>query len=319
GLAVSALGFGCGAVGGLMVLGEPAEQRRSVETALEAGVTYFDTAPGYGDGASETNLGRVLRELGAWDRVVVGTKVRLAPDDLADVETAVRRSVEASLARLAHDHVDLIQLHNRVALADGASSGGGVGLHDVLGDIAGALRAVVAAGHARHVGFTGLGDAEAVGEVLRASTFETMQTYFNALNPSAGYAGHSAGQQDFLNVIDSAARAGVGVIGIRPLAAGAASGEATRAANAGDPGSGIVAGAAYEADRARAQALGPLAAELGLDGPVELALRFVLSKPGVATMLVGLSSFDQLQAALRWANRGSLPDDAVRRVLELAA
>jgi aryl-alcohol dehydrogenase-like predicted oxidoreductase len=302
-----------------MVLGEPTEQRRSVQAALEAGITYFDTAPGYGDGASEANLGRVLRELRAWDRVVVGTKVRLAADDLADVDTAVRRSVEASLARLAHDHVDLIQLHNRVALADGASSGGGIGLHDVIGEIAESLRRVVAAGHAGHVGFTGLGDPEAVGEVLRTSTFETMQTYFNVVNPSAGYAGHAGGQQDFLNLIDSAARAGVGVIVIRPLAAGAASGEATRAPNAGDPGSGIIAGASFEADRARAQALAPLAAELGLDGPVELALRFVLSKPGVSTVLVGLSSFDQLLAALRWANRGPLPDDAVRRALELAA
>src|SRR5207249_7036119 len=57
GLEVSALGFGGGAVGGLMLGGDRKEQVRSVETALDAGVNYFDTAPSYGDGASEENLG----------------------------------------------------------------------------------------------------------------------------------------------------------------------------------------------------------------------------------------------------------------------
>src|SRR5690348_15619510 len=76
GLTVSALGFGCGAVGGLMVRGDAAEQQQAVRRALDAGITYFDTAAQYGDGASETNLGRVMRELGTWSRVVVGTKVR---------------------------------------------------------------------------------------------------------------------------------------------------------------------------------------------------------------------------------------------------
>ena len=56
GLQVSILGFGCGAVGGLMVRGDPADQERAVARALEAGVNYFDTAVQYGDGASERNL-----------------------------------------------------------------------------------------------------------------------------------------------------------------------------------------------------------------------------------------------------------------------
>ena len=60
GLHVSKLGFGCGAVGGLMVRGAPADQELAVARAVDAGITFFDTAPGYGDGLSETNLGRVL-------------------------------------------------------------------------------------------------------------------------------------------------------------------------------------------------------------------------------------------------------------------
>ena len=63
GMRLSALGFGCGAVGGLMVRGDPRDQERAVARAIEAGVNYFDTAVQYGDGESENNLGRVLQSL----------------------------------------------------------------------------------------------------------------------------------------------------------------------------------------------------------------------------------------------------------------
>ena len=61
GVQLSVLGFGCGAVGGFMVRGDPAEQERTVARALAAGVNYFDTAVQYGNGESEKNLGRVLQ------------------------------------------------------------------------------------------------------------------------------------------------------------------------------------------------------------------------------------------------------------------
>src|SRR6266568_3340530 len=105
GLKVSALGFGCGAVGGLMVRGDAAGQRQAVSRALDAGITYFDTAASYGDGLSEEHLGQVMRDLGAWSRVVVGTKVRLRAEDMAHPAAAVRASVEASLKRLGRDGV----------------------------------------------------------------------------------------------------------------------------------------------------------------------------------------------------------------------
>jgi len=63
GLRLSVLGFGCGAVGGLMVRGDPADQERAVARALAAGVNYFDTAALYGNGESEQNLGRLLKKL----------------------------------------------------------------------------------------------------------------------------------------------------------------------------------------------------------------------------------------------------------------
>src|SRR5262250_1812986 len=95
GLTVSALGFGCGNVGGLMVRGSPAEQERAVARAVELGVNYFDTAPLYGDGESEKNLGRALRALRP--NVVVGTKFRLAPSERGRIAAAVKASLEASL------------------------------------------------------------------------------------------------------------------------------------------------------------------------------------------------------------------------------
>src|SRR4051794_37029075 len=108
---VSALGFGCGAVGGLMTKGEPEDQRAAVQRALDAGVTYFDTAAMYGNGRSEENIGRVLTELGAWDRVTLGTKLRLKAENLGDIPGSVRRCLRESLQRLGRDSVDLLQLH----------------------------------------------------------------------------------------------------------------------------------------------------------------------------------------------------------------
>jgi len=317
GLTVSALGFGCGNVGGLMVRGDAADQRRAVAHALDTGITYFDTAPQYGGGRSEKNLGRVLRELGAHNRVVVGTKVRLAPEDLADPSAAIRRSIERSLSLLGRERVDVLQLHNPIAA--GETAGGALPLAEVLGAVAEGLQQVVAAGLARHAGFTGLGEASALGQAVSSGTFATLQAYFNAIDPSAGYPGATGGGQDFAGLIDHAAAAGLGVIAIRVLAAGALSGTAERAPNASAaPGAPLVRGGEFERDVARARELAGLAAAWGLESTVELAVRFALAKPGVSTVLVGYSDLQQLDDAIRWAARGPLPADAVARVIDAA-
>jgi aryl-alcohol dehydrogenase-like predicted oxidoreductase len=117
GLTVSALGYGAGAVGGLMVRGSPAEQERSLARAFEAGITYVDTAPLYGNGDSEKNLGRVLRALGA--EPVLGTKVRLPAEARGDIGGAIAASLEASLRRLGREAVDLFQLHDEIGTPGG--------------------------------------------------------------------------------------------------------------------------------------------------------------------------------------------------------
>ena len=316
GLVVSALGFGCGAVGGLMTKGEPAEQRRAVERALAAGITYFDTARSYGDGRSEENVGRVLRELGAWDRVVVGTKFRVEPHQVADAAGVIRRSLEGSLRRLGRDSVQLFQLHNRIVERPAEGS---LTPDQVLGPVLDGLERCRQDGLIRHVGITAMGDnTAAVRRVVESGRIATAQVYFNAANPSAGWAGKADdGAQDFDGLIDRARASGVGVINIRPLAAGALSATADRHPNASGIGGAAMVGTSFDADLAAAQPLADLAGELGLEGPVELALRFVMAKEGVSTTIVGYSDAGQLEEAIRFAERGPLPADAVDRVLEL--
>jgi hypothetical protein len=91
------LGLGCGAVGGLMVRGDPLDQERTIAQALAAGVNYFDTAVQYGNGESEKNLGRILQKLKPHN-VAVGTKIRLPSADFHRISDAVANSLEGTSA-----------------------------------------------------------------------------------------------------------------------------------------------------------------------------------------------------------------------------
>src|ERR1700681_78086 len=97
GMQLSVLGFGCGAVGGLMVRGDPRDQERTIARALAVGVNYFDTAVQYGDGESEKTLGRILQPLKPAN-AVVGTKVRLPSAEFDRIADTVTQSLEGSLA-----------------------------------------------------------------------------------------------------------------------------------------------------------------------------------------------------------------------------
>lgn len=319
GFSVSALGFGTGAIGGLFVRGDAAEQRRAAERAIEAGITYFDTAPSYGDGRSERALGAVLRDLDQDRRLRVGTKVRLNREDLGDIRRAVQRSVEESIRRIGREPVDVVYLHNPIGRA-GSESAWGVVLAEemVLGEVADAIHAVVQRGLSRVVGLTGLGEEASLRAVIASRRFEVVQAYFNALNPSAGFRGAAGSGQDFAGLIDRAVAAGLAVVAIRVMAAGAVSGDPARHPNAGGPGAPLAQGSEYERDVERARGLADLAQAWGLDGTLELSLRFALSKPGVSTVLVGYSDQRQLEEAIRWTSRGPLPPDRVERIVARA-
>jgi len=301
-----------------MVRGDREEQVRSVARALEAGINYFDTAPSYGDGLSEENLGRALRELRARDRVVVGTKVRLGAADLSRPEPAIRRSLEASLARLDLDHVELVHLHNAVGEKAAGPSDPGVSAQVALEEVAAGLRRAVEEGLARHMGFTAVGATEALKRLAAAPAYETAQTYLNVLDPSGIRPGATGGQQDFDGLIARASKHRTGVIAIRVYAAGALSAQPERHPRAWLPSRPLIPGSDYGADVERARRLEGTAAELGLESVLELGLRFALSAPGVSTVLVGLSAFEHLEAAIRWSERGPLSGDQFERLLEMA-
>jgi aryl-alcohol dehydrogenase-like predicted oxidoreductase len=109
GIRVSEIAFGGGGNAGLMVNGTPEQQVEAIERAIELGINYFDQAPDYGDGISESNLGRALKELCV--RPYITTKVEVRDADLGDIAGHVERSLDASLGRLGVDYVDFVQIH----------------------------------------------------------------------------------------------------------------------------------------------------------------------------------------------------------------
>jgi aryl-alcohol dehydrogenase-like predicted oxidoreductase len=310
GLRVSALGFGCGNVGGLMVRGTPGERERAVARAIELGINYFDTAPLYGDGLSEEHLGATLKTLAA--DVLIGTKFRLTAGDLKDIRGAVARSLEVSLKRLRRERVDLFQLHNLIGGPDALA------VAQVRGEVVAALQRLQQEGKTRFFGITALGDPSALHEVVTAGVFDTAQVCYNLLNPSAGFpipAGFPA--PDFRLLLARCREHTMGVIGIRALAAGALSGTPSRHPVAVPTVAPIASGPDYATDVTRAQKLSPLVQEGHAADLVEAALRFVVTGDAVSTVLLGYSSLDQLEHAAAAVAKGPLPPAAVERVRSL--
>lgn len=315
GLKTSVLGFGCGAVGGLMTKGEPADQERAVARALEAGINYFDTAAVYGNGESERNLGRVLAKLKP--QVIVGTKVRLAPDELTRIGAATGAALDASLARLGRSSVDLFQLHNPIEMS---GRPGTITVEAVLDQVVPAFDKLRRAGKLRFAGITATGEAGALRRVVDAQVFDTAQVMYNMLNPSAGGPlPVGAPGQDYGRLLEHTRKARMGVIGIRALAGGALSGSEARhplAMQVVDP---IGSGRDFRADVDRARRFEALVRE-GIAGSLtEAAMRFAIAHEGMTTMIIGYSTLEHLEQAIAAVNKGALPRAALDRVAALAA
>ena len=315
GLNVSEIGFGCGNVGGLMIRGEHSDQVKAVARAMELGINYFDTASSYGDGQSETNLGRVLRELSA--DVYVGTKFRVTTHEPGRIKGNIITSVEESLTRLQREQVDLIQMHNHVEpIAEGSS----VAPEEALGEVVDALRKLRAHGKVRFWGMTAVGETEALHRVIDSGTLNTVQSVYNLVNPSAGVAVPSGfDMPNYGNLIERASVNGMGVLVIRVLAAGALTGEATRHPVAVPAVAPIGSGRDYGQDQARADGFRFLQQEGYADNLVEASLRFALGNAGVSSVLVGYSSLEHLEQAVAFAERGPLPPEAMARLPEVWA
>ncbi len=174
GVRVSRLGFG-GAPAGLSHYLDPYDATAksnqdqvllAVQTAVAMGVTYFDTAPGYGAGVGETLFGEALA---GRDDVFLASKIVLGSYD------EMRRSLEASLGRLRRSRIDLIQLHGE-SYSDRA-------VEDILGP-KGALESIEQfrrEGLVRFIGFTSEDNNAGLYRLMDAASFDVVQLCYNFL------------------------------------------------------------------------------------------------------------------------------------------
>ena len=314
GLKLSILGFGCGAVGGLMVRGTAADRERAVARALEVGINYFDTAVQYGMGVSETNLGVALKALKPAD-AVVGTKVRLPKTDVGRIEAAVTESLDGSLARLGMEQVDIFHLHNPITLN---GEGESLSVSQVLNGVVPAFQKLQQAGKTRFLGITAVGETAALHQVIDAKVIDSAQISYNMLNASAAEAlpaGYPA--QDYGRLFDHTLAAGVGVVGIRVLAAGALSGSAERHPIASPPPEPIGSALSYDTDLARAQRLMSLVTEGFAASLTEAATRFAIGHKAMGSILVGMATVDEFESALAAVLKGPLSAEALARLSAL--
>ncbi len=162
-LDVSVVGLGCNNFGWHI---DEAASLDVVHAALDAGITHFDTADVYGDGASETFLGRALR--GHRDEVVIATKFG---NGTGGTPETVRRSVDASLERLGTDRIDLYYLHKPDP-------------ETPIAETLGALAELVEAGKVREIACSNVSAAqlqEAEG-AARGARFAAVQNEYSLLH-----------------------------------------------------------------------------------------------------------------------------------------
>ncbi len=292
GINVSAISFGAGPVSGLMTGADADAQREVVAAAIEAGINWFDTAPGYGAGSSEANLGRALSEIKPAQPIHIATKVRIPLDSTEPIGDIIRRSVEESLQRLKVGSVALLQLHNGITAGRGEETAS-ITSDDILarGGVADTFDRLRDEGIILHAGLTGTGQPAAMKTVIRSGRFDTVQTPYNALNPSAGATARPrSGERgyedtDYGNILANCAAMRMGVFAIRVFAAGALLGQVPSAHTLKTPYFPLDL---YQRDASRAE---QLRAELR-DGEsmTAFALRFVLSHSAVSSAIIGFGS-----------------------------
>lgn len=207
GVMVSRLGFG-GAPAGLTNYLEAyspddaaqrADMVAAIERAVARGITYFDTAPGYGDGASERIFGDALA--GVTSPLFLATKIRPTDED-------ARASVEPSLERLRRDQVDLVQLHGTTYTTERAD--------EILapGGLLSQLEALRDEGLIRFIGFTSEDNNPSVYRFIKSGRFDVMQICYNLL-----FQHPYEPTRPFGSLIEADA-AGMGIVTMRTLTSG---------------------------------------------------------------------------------------------------
>ncbi len=278
-LAVSVVGVGCNAFGARID-----EERTAavVHAAVDAGITLFDTADVYGNGASEELLGRALGS--RRNDVVVATKFGM---DLPGRErvgghgtrSAVRETVEASLRRLGTDRIDLYQLHRPDPLTP---------VEETLG----ALTELVTEGKVRFIGSSNLAawqvvDADWVSRTAGLERFVSAQNEYSLYNRVA---------EDEL--VPACEAVGVGLLPYFPLAYGLLTGKYRRGQSAPE---GTRLSAPAQASRLaganwdRIEGLEAFAAERGIS-VLTLAIGGLAAQPAVASVISGVTRPEQVAA-----------------------
>jgi aryl-alcohol dehydrogenase-like predicted oxidoreductase len=293
GIKVSELGLG-----GLFISSfgaEREEARRAVHRALELGVTYVDTAPGYRD--SEEVLGFALKDV---DRpYVLSTKLggRPQPFDAQDKE-ALRRSVEESLRLLGRDQIDLLMIHepDRPGQYDWFSD-----WEHFHGPVCDLLAELKSEGVIR---FTGLGGTTAytMAHIIATGEYDVVLTAFNY---------SLLWQEATIAVLPEARKQGMGIVIGSPLQQGALAQCYTEQ---------VEHGARWLSPPRREQfkRLYALVRDLDVTLP-ELALRFVISNPNISTTLMGARSVAEVEQNVRSVEKGPLSRDVLDKIQDIAA
>ncbi len=315
GVRVSEIGFGCGNNAVLMVRAPYEHQLQAVRHALDCGINFFDTAYAYGLGKSEENLGRILKQLGV--APLISTKIRLDADSVTDIKAATIQTVEAALSRLGRERVDFVQLHTRATTARGTDKRFSLTPADVLGadGVIAGFKMMRDRGKVGFFGFSGLGDPEALLELVDSREFHGFQCYYNLLNPSAGNpvpASFSA--LNYRRILDRAAANGMGAFVIRVLAAGALT--ADPSTGGGGSGQTLSPGSDYAVDLKRAE---KVKAALGVQGKelTQAAIRFALVNPNVSTVLVGFSQPTHIDDAVACSGAPGFSKDQMTNMQNL--
>ncbi|MED5579544.1 MAG: aldo/keto reductase [Nitrospinota bacterium] len=306
---VSEIGFGTGGISRLMVEEDKKEQNSAITKALNNGITYFDTAAAYGSGKSENNLGRILNEESS--EVIIGTKIRLLPEQLENPYKEVMQSVERSLDRLKRNHIEIIQIHNFITEDRIWPVPLSISPNDIYKNngILEAFKELRKKNMVRYFGITGLGDPKTLDKVVSTNEFQTIQIYYNLLNPSAGLSvpqNFSAINYNLL--IEKCRKLGMGIFVIRALALGALTND-TNFLKGEIPLLSL--GSKYDTDVRRA---GKIKTIIGENNETisQSAIRFALSNDAVSSVLIGFSRENQIDEITNCSGKPKFEEEKMR-------
>jgi aryl-alcohol dehydrogenase-like predicted oxidoreductase len=309
-LRISVVAFGAGPVPALLVGDDRRRQTEVVAEAIACGINWFDTAPTYGNGASEAALGAALAELRP-SGIHVASKVRIPAEPPADLREYVLGVVRLSLQRLGIGRLTLLQLHNAITLAENDQPSS-VCPERVLdaGGILDAMECVRQEGLCEHLGLTGIGSPAALAEVISSERFAAVQMPFSLVQPSAGYMVRGEGIDNYDGLFPICEVHGVGVLAIRVFAGGAIAGQPPSEHTKRTPYFPLDV---YERDRRRAEQVAAVLPE-GLSIG-EAAARFAIHHAAVTSAIVGMASVEQVRALKRYADAGPLSKEVIRAML----